>query len=92
MGSSKAQTANCFKKGPCNGPVASFEQMFTQLEFCERRIFTVGEPERHENTNEENVTGEDYEWYSVESLSWKRWANEISAGGNKKEEKPRDQE
>ena len=86
MGSSKARTTTSCKIGPFIGPAASWEEYLKQLEYFgkwkKRRSSTTGSQwfGLDSGWECENSTIQDGE--SVRSLSWKRWASEISAGEN----------
>ena len=85
MGSSKARTTTSCKIEPCIGPAASWEVMRLQDSFGKWIKEEVGQVEVNDLVwiVEDNVKRAYYiEGQSVGSLSWKRWASEISAGEN----------
>ena len=86
LGSSKAQTTTSSESGPFIGPAVSWEEMMMQLHFFgkwikeEVRQLEVNDLVWIVDDNVKKSTLQDQQ--SVGSLSWKRWASEISAGEN----------
>ena len=86
LGSSKAQTTTSSENGPFIGPAVSWEEMMMQLQFFgkwnkeEIRQLEVNDLVWIVDENVKKSTLQD--GASVRSLSWKRWASEISAGDN----------